>query len=771
MLLLLVCWGTLVSAQANYGKTVIVCSEKENAAVQDLQNTLTGYRAGTITIQKVPLENRTGQSFYLSIKGSQTLIKYTVENSLENAIYTYLDMLGFRWYGPGDNWFVKPKTIQRTDFAGRWIEPSFRNRNFFGTGGLDFGKLQNYDSTNQFKAKWLAWMRRNRFNMDFGGVGHTGQAFYLQNKSLLEKHPGWFVNQRGEQSGRIKIDSPAAVNAYKNWVSNNFKKANTPFITLGVDPEDGRGGPDDPLPKKMPGINNYADKWWWLANEVAKDYQQDKNVVISMYAYGDGTENAKVPSFRLRDNVYPVIIPYAFQQAYLPNQMIKTWAKAIDGAMGIYDYWNITQWSKDVPQFDLYSIPSKFKFWNANKINGVYLESTDAAGPMGHALWLTGQLLWNKNRNFDSLYKQYLGDCFGKAAPYMKNMFDRWSNNYQGSADVSFSMQDLKNASSAVKKSSPEWKRINELKAYLHYLKMYYALDGTQQAKDSLFRYLYSIHHLLMVQTAAFVGQYYIPPLDKGNLVPPPTEVKKLSEAAIENQFNEDLNNTPPPYALSGFVFDFDKVKYAEPIPALSWRFGGFQCNFFFKAPFTGKITLGAGAETNTPFRLYTDQQVIVEDSVGVKNFDYTTTLEGRVWKMKTYTVDIIKGTTYYLHTSYGFSRIEIQTPGIVLFKNPGGLDFDNYQYPVQYFYVPKSATEIVFTDAHPEGTNDRGYMIAPDGTRLKRQPTGFADIYQVPVAPRYRGKIWTADFGEPSWSLKNMPNITSLQKFDYIEK
>jgi len=760
-----------VYTQVSESKTKIIYNGADQVAIQDLKSCLKEYDAGMVVIDSVSPGNRTGQEFYLSSDKKETVIKFTTQNSLENAVYTYLDLLGFRWYGPGDNWFVKPKELKKLEIGGRWFEPSFRNRSFFGTGGLDFGKLQPYDPGNQYKQQWLRWKKRNRFNADFASVGHTGQAFYLQNKQLLDAHPDWFLNDKGKVNGRIKIDQPGAVQAYKNWIKQNYSKSKSEFIALGVDPEDGRGGADDPLPADMPGIKNYADKWWWLANEVAKDYNENnKKVVITMYAYGNGPYNALVPSFKLRKNVYPVIIPYAFQNAYLPQEMVKKWAESISGKMGIYDYWNITQWSLGMPQFNMYSMMPKLKFWSGNKIDGIYLETTDAAGPMGHVFWLTGQLQWNLNKNFDSLYQQYLDDCFGKGAPYMKNMFDRWSRNYQGAADVSFSLRDLKNASDAVKKGSDEWKRINELKAYVHYMKMFYEHDGTQKSKDAIFRYLYSIHHLMMVQTAAFVGQHYISPLDKGNIVPDGTGIKQMTDSDIDKQFLQDLASSSPLYRIPDFTFDYDKVKYLEPIPNESWRFGGYQCRFYFVAPFTEEISLDAGAESNTPLKIFTDTSIIVDTVVGTKNFDYSETIAGREWKLKKFKFKIVKGTTYQVQTSYGFSRVKLNTPGIVLFKHPGGQDFDNYGYPAQYFYVPKAVTEIVFYDAEPEGRNGRGFLIAPDGKVMKREPAGAKDIYRVPVAQPYRGKIWKANFGHPSWSFKNIPNITSLQNFEYQE-
>ncbi|MCD2425194.1 DUF4838 domain-containing protein [Niabella pedocola] len=757
--------------QSDFRRTMIQFREAENAAIRDLRDALTGYNAGLIHIEKVSLDERTGQAFYLSVDKNETTIKYTTQNSLENAIYTFLDLLGFHWYGPGDNWFVKPSALRRPQLSGQWMEPSFRNRSFFGTGGLYFNQPQLYDPKNTYMQKWYDWKRRNRFNADFSSVGHTGQAFYLANKNLLDAHPEWFTGESGKVNGRIRIDQAAAVRAYKDWIRKIYNATTGEFIALGVEPEDGRGGVDDPLPAKMPGIKNHADKWWWLANEVAREYpENDKHIVITAYAYGDGSTNALAPSFPLRKNVYPVIIPYAFQTAYQPDEMVRVWSKWVTGNMGLYDYWNITQWSVGLPQFNIYSIVPKLRFWKSNKVDGIYLETTDAAGPMGHALWLAGQLQWDLNSNFDALYKQYLNDCFDGAAAYMKKMFDRWSKNYQGTAEVAFSLADLKKASAAVEKGSLAWKRILDLKAYVHFMKMYYEQNGTQQSKDALYRYLYSIHHLMMVQTAAFVGQAYIQPLVNGNVVPGSNGIRPLSESDIERQFQQDLRSASQTYHLSDFVFDYNKVKYIEPIANTAWRFGGYNTPFYFYAPYTGQLNLDVGAESETVFSFFSESKEFVRMNVAKSNCDYKELVLDRGWNMKRFKFPIEKGKKYWLQTRYGFSRVVVKSEGIVLFKNPGEQDFDNYQYPVQYFYVPKETSEIVFYDKEREGENDRGYLVAPDGTMQKRQITDVKNIYKVPVALAYRGKVWEADFGHSQWGFKNIPNITSLQKFEYGE-
>jgi hypothetical protein len=767
------------AASSTEARTDIRYQGEACPAIADLTACLADYPAGQITIEKVDLGRRTGQEFYLERTRRRTTIRYTTANSLDNAVYTLLDHLGFHWYGPGENWFVKPAALNPIALRGTWRAPSFRNRGFFGTGGLDFGAPPAFDPTNAYKARWYEWKRRNRFNADFPGAGHGGQAFYLSNKALLDAHPEWFSSDSGKENGRLRIEVPEAVAAYKAWVKQNCAGATEPFVNVGVEPEDGRGGNDDPLPPAgFAGIAdwNHADKWWWLANEVAKDYPETgRRVVITMYAYGDGATNALVPKFPLRRNVYPVIIPYAFQTAYLPQEMVRTWAAKISGTMGLYDYWNITQWSQGLPQFHLHGMPDKLRFWHANKVDGVYIETTDAAGPMGHGWWLAGQLQFDLSRDFNALYRQYLDDLFGPAAPAMKKMYDRWSLNPQGAGEVSLSLADLRAAEAMVPADSAAWQRINELKAYVHFMKLYYGHDGTQASKDRFFEYLYSIHHLMLVQTAAFMGQWYIAPLDQGNKIPAGTD-KRLSAAEIDALFRADLVSDPKRYDVSDFQFDFSRAVYTEPAAPSAWRFGRNPTAYFVPAT-SGPIAFDAGCEGGTTrFSVFTDDGILLNESVGPERFDSTETLDGHTWQMKRYTLKVEAGKRYTVRFRGGFNRFTMRSP-VIVYNSHGGDDFDNYGYPAQYVYVPEHCTEIIFEDgiaARPDGTAVTGAFYAPGETVTdanRGTPIGIKNLYRVAVKPEWQGKVIACAFAHTSWSLKNLPNVLSLQPFEYHEK
>ncbi len=66
-----------------------------------------------------------------------------------------------------------------------------------------------------------------------------------------------------------------------------------------------------------------------------------------------------------------------------------------------------------------------------------------------------------------------------------------------------------------------------------------------------------------------------------------------------------------------------------------------------------------------------------------------------------------------------------------------------------------------------------QGAFYAPGETLTKDNygtPIGIKGLYRVAVKPAWKGKVIACSFGHTSWSLKNLPNVLSLQKFKYVE-
>ncbi len=704
-----------------------------------------------------------GQTFYLNIDSDKTVrIVGSGDQSLINGIYTYLHELGFRWYMPGDAWTIVPKLNKINLKISKVYTPDFQNRSYFGTGGVN--PVPELDPQNTFLKDFSIWNRRNRLSSDYVMKGHMGQAFYSANQKVLNEHTEYFCNGKSNTSGRIDIGNPGAVNLYVQWALQQVNPKNR-FNVIGVDPADGSGGGDDCLPANMPQIKTWSDKYFWLANKVAQASEKEGNkALVNLYAY---SSHSAPPGFALHPQVYPVIIPYAFQRVTTPQDFIRLWSKKLNGrAMGLYDYWNITQWSVDVPQFNIYSIKERLRFWKKYNVTTINLESTNAKGPMGHAFWLATQMMWNTRLSFDSLYNQFLLQCFGPAAADIKNMYDRWSQNYQERMEVNLSIKDLATATTKTKDKAI-LTRLTELKAYIHYLRLYYDYLDNRNVEnyERLIGYIHLVHPLRLVQTSALQA-YYIPRPAGYTVVDRAKSKAEISTPSlpelyqqVETEFQKDQKENKFSYTLSSFVFDMKRAKAPDTSEKAAnplYLNGPNQYQFYWPIEKTFEIRVGSSADT----------RLKILDSL--QNIKLDQVIQGSKEGYSTVSVKLKAGKySFYFGAFARFSRVLF--PKDIVFVSVGMPWYDNAGFPLQYIYVPKDVGEIVYQDMHGPGTNGRGFWLTPDGRRVDPEKVSKV-IYRVQVVPEYRGKVWTLNIGHPSFKLLNIPHVLSLRKFNYKE-
>ncbi len=703
-----------------------------------------------------------GQSFHLKVNRLDDVqIAGTGMNSFINGIYSFMHELGFRWYMPGDLW-TRLGDIKKVPSINKVYNPSFRDRQYAGSGGAS--AIPGLDEKNEFMQGFREWNRRNRVNVDHAAKGHQGIAFYNANKAVLDKHPEYYCNRKISRNGRLNYDNPAIVKLFADWAIAQVKPTD-PFPVIGVDPADGSAAADDCIPQRIPGVKTWSDKYYWMANQVASRLRDDdRNTIVALYAYNN---YADTPSFPLHRSVYPVIIPYAFQEVDKPDAYIARWAKKMNGQpMGIYDYWNITQWSQCLPQFNITNLEERLKFWRNNNIQSVYLESTYAKGPMGHAFWLGTQLMWDLDQDSDKLFNEFLTDNFGDAAEDIKRMYVRWSTNYQWAAEAILSNDDL--AKAAARVTDPLiLERISELKAYVRFIRMMetYKANRTVEGYEELVRYILSIHHLRLLHTSALINLYIQKPggyqvvKDRSLLAKKYSAVKPLNQVSIERNFASDRRKDPPSYSFSKLQFDVRNIrphKGGEKMKAATHL--NTTALFEFYVQQQGKFSIAAGATKDT--------RMLVRNQSGQVIFDKLIKASASGFE----DIQLTLSPGYY-SLQWGetrrFSRIRFPKELAVVSQDHG---YDNAGFPWQYVYVPSDATEIVYQDLLGPGINNRGFWLNPDGKRVDAKPV-MGTIYRVPVPPQYRGKAWVLNIGHRTFKMLNIPDYYSLNPFEYIEK
>jgi len=364
------------------------------------------------------------------------------------------------------------------------------------------------------------------------------------------------------------------------------------------------------------------------------------------------------------------------------------------------------------------------------------------------------------------LYDEFLVQCFGTAASDIKRMYDRWSRNYQGQMDVALSLHDLEKASLKVKDAVIE-ERIAELKAYVHYLRLYYDYvhKPSIQGYTELIDYIYSIHHLRLLQTYAMQTRYIKAPSgykkasDMKAIAVENEKVKKLRIQLIENNFKKDLEENPTSYSVSKFIFDVKKAYLfsEEEIAKKNPRFINGRNSYRFYIAIPQKLLIKAGATKDTRLIIKDDQdKIILEKVISGSKSDY-----------EAIEVGLSKGGhTLIFGEYYRFSRIIF--PGNISFFSTTHF-YDNGTFPLLYIYVPKDVSEIVYLDGYGPGTNKRGDWIDPDGKHIKPELLKYS-TYRVAVPPQQRGKVWILNIGHKGFKLLNIPHIYSLNNFEYRE-
>lgn len=430
---------------------------------------------------------------------------------IQYGVYRYLEMLGYRWFFPGENWTIVPMLKNITLKTTVVEQPVFIQRDFFGTGG--FGGKLPLDPEMKIQKKWGLWKKRNFLGGEISISGHAGESFNIANKAVLLEHPEYLA----EINGKRQPWSPGTKPCYSNpglidlYVKDRLKKLQSQInadpespgsFAVSVEPSDGGGHCECDECKK---IGSVSDRVFSLANHVAREVAKNfPGRFVSLLAYN---EHAAVPSIEIEPNVYVVVVPYGFQRTgYSGDELVELWSKKTK-FFGIYDYWSIPDWNNDLPSLNYLEMPAKkIRFWKKSNAAAFHSESTYSAGAVGITWYLSSRLLWNPELDEKKILEDFYSKAFGQARQPMQRMLERWARSFMLSDhEIGLSLRDISEADRLAK--NPEVKaRISDYKKYVIYLKLFYeyqsAKPGTperMQAVRNLLNFMWQIYDSTMV--------------------------------------------------------------------------------------------------------------------------------------------------------------------------------------------------------------------------------------------------------------------------------
>ena len=450
-------------------------------------------------------------------------------------------------YHPNKYWNVAGQPApDNPNFPFREIRPQFGY-----PMRLENGKLNSME--------WVDWMKQNRFQYSYLLAGHAWQAVIMNNQEYLKKHPDFFAEVNGirGKSNKFCVSNKQFQKFFIQDRLRAFEAIKNPEASISVEPSDGAGFCECDDCKKMGSISNQV---FYLANITAKAIRQKyPNGKVNLYAY---YMHAQLPTFDLEPNVHVTVIPEGFQNFYDADVMLALWAKKAK-LKTYYEYFAIPQWKGEQPRIHIDDFIRRMQMAKNLGYQGYWFE-TGMNINVTIALQLFNQLWLRQDATWEQVSEEFLRACFRDSYQPMKQLFTRWWHTWMPDDEIGMALHNL-NEASKLARNKDEKERINDLKAYVHYLVLYQEWNKDRndpKRSKEYFDYLVQSESRMIVHSNALLQMFYkyqtpeqlskYKHVNSNNW----SWVKKLDQSAIENNFRKDLKN----YGVTPNKFEYVNI-------------------------------------------------------------------------------------------------------------------------------------------------------------------------------------------------------------------
>ncbi len=453
------------------------------------------------------------------------VIKFSApqDNGLNFGIYQYLQQLGFRFYQPGTIWEVIPSLTSPYKKTDTLYSCQFNYKNWFISGGhntwaMDKNNAYSWDTYfGDIGHQWALYQRRN--NMAGGNrfAGHRGDILTSSYLATLQNNPCYVAPYNGSRQATTQsvpdINNIPAMQfwsaaiekqytQFKNTIfgnpgmySNHYHNFNYNYSAIGIEVPDGAHWANS---KENSGCINMdftkeSDQQFTLANYTASAI----NAVypgkrFQVYAY-DGHADIPSSKIKINDNIDIQVVPTAFQSETSAKGLLNRWYNR-SKKIAEYHYLNLPQWSGETPSFNLDDLKTTIQRLKEKQSLGIVWEASPAKFASLPYLFAANAAL-KDNAGVDSLLQEFCNTMFENGAGTIYQLLQYWSN--EKTVTVTDGIQDnnyklplyfqLLNRAVQETQQSPAIvkERINELKAYLHYMLLYYDWSFDQRSNKS----------------------------------------------------------------------------------------------------------------------------------------------------------------------------------------------------------------------------------------------------------------------------------------------
>ncbi len=479
-------------------------------------------------------------------------IKSPTKEGLILGLYSWLEHIGFRFYGPGEEWTYIPSKVSYSDL--KWdtiIQPRFSLRYItpvtFGT--------KEYPKLKLIKADWEKWYRRLRLgNPNHLTFGHYGAKFNVKYKEQIKAHPEW----RALVNGKRKPWSRNVKLCYTNkevqqlYIEDALKRLQEkkesgikPPYYINMEPPDFDGFCQCSVCQSA--AKKLSDNIFRLANMVARALKkEDSDARVLILAYNT---HALPPSFPLKDNVaVTVASDYGVEPLRAPEEVLNAWLNTSTEKLFYRGYLAITMLNHDLPlskarkQYYL----NRIDFLIENGFDGFNWGVSYSYGATGWLQYVLTHKAWDPNFNVDQARHDFLENLFPGYVNEMKKFFEYLELTRDYKSYIPSAQKILENILASQPKDSLMIERIKDLHAYLAYIKRYHqwqAHKKTKSVQQELVQQIEQMYRTKMVNTASIYRNLKRKDFPKLNLVE--SKASNISNQSFSIKKLRKTNSTP----------------------------------------------------------------------------------------------------------------------------------------------------------------------------------------------------------------------------------
>lgn len=526
------------------------------------------------------------------------------------------------------------------------------------------------------------------------------------------------------------------------------------------------------------------DTWVHLMNETAKyiAHWYGSNYKVSYLSYSARTH---IPSVPIQPNSIIGLIPKTINDVSMTEQeWVSAWLDKRDNnqlgafSISVDGEWLLSNANLDLPRMSPREMIADIDFWISRGVSGSSSQGTYSSACMGIHWWLAARKVWQDGYT-DNLINEFFDTGFPVTKIPVKRMFERWwygegvfGNRFEITQDaIGRASGDLLDAQTLlnINPDGYEQARLDELKAYVHYLRLYLeyipyydawraagspstypTLDGYL---DPLLHHIWSIYHFNTIHSTRVAFRHWF---NSPSLSPIRTKwdvanagadgwstLTDYTSAELQTLIEDGYSTQPP---ISGVEF----VAFSDDLQPLSStgltdEIVGFQSaweNYYrlYKAG-AGNITIKARTFGQSTY--HTPMRIVVYDPNGNKvvdqecsytqfqNVDHPVVISGPAGNYRITLVAKDLSAVYYIIVPRNipcvYTHPHIRYTG------------QNLNDPI-YFYVPTGETKVALEFAHNATTTVRLY----DNTGAERTVTHNTYLHVCDVPAGQDGKVWS---------------------------